>query len=160
MRIQEMSFMIIGLAVFFAIVLLFYLAISLSGLRGNMDILSRQKNVLLIAGLAATPEFACTDNKVMCVDSDKLLALKNHPEYSTFWNVDGLKVEKVFPLYNKTTECSYGNYPKCSTFTLVANKSNSISDSSFIVLCRKEYRDYPYDKCELAKIVVWTEKKA
>jgi hypothetical protein len=161
MKIQEMSFMIIALFIFFTLVLLFYLAVSLNGLKNTSNVLSRQKNVLLIAMLAGTPEFSCADTKALCVDSDKILALKNHPVYSSFWDVDGLKIEKVYPKNDKTKdiECTYATYPNCDTFTLVENQSNSIADASFISLCRKEFKNYPYDKCELAKIIVWTQQK-
>jgi len=150
--------MIIALVIFFTLVLLFYLSFSMARIKETSDVLSRQKNVLLIASLAGTPEFACAETESLCVDADKVLALKNHPVYSTFWNVDGLKIEKVFPRLNKTIECNAGNYPNCNTFTFVANKSNTIADSSYVSLCRKEFKNYPYDRCELAKIIVWTQK--
>jgi len=161
LKIQEMAFMIIAVVVFFVLVLLFFLVINLSGMKDSAFSSSREGAILLLSRLAGSPEFACSDSRANCVDADKLLALKNHPEYASFWGVDGLRFEKLLVDINEVGECGLGNYPFCSMFTIIPNKSNSISDSTFVSLCRKEKAGSGvYDKCELGQIVVWTQKKA
>lgn len=161
MKIQEMSFMIIALVVFFIIVLLFYLAISLSGLKQRFDASTRAGNILLVSKIAESPEFSCADaSSILCVDEDKILALKQNKAYTSFFQVDGLKIETLRLLNESQLECSLGNYPNCNIITIVSNKSNSVADSSFISLCRKEYKNgYTYNKCEPAKITIWTQKR-
>ena len=154
MKIQEMSFMIIAIFVFFVLVLLFYLSFSLSSLKENVDTSTRSKNILLLEFLAGTPEFSCPYSETTCVDEDKLLALKNHPAYSTFWDVKGLVVERIFPFQNRTIECNQANYPNCNKYTLVIPKNETISDSSFVSLCIREQQTYTYTKCDIGKIIV------
>jgi hypothetical protein len=159
--IQEMSFMIIALVIFFILVLLFYLAISFSGLKKTVEAGSRDSAILLIARLSGSPEFACADNSIdLCVDTDKIMALMISPAYKTFWNVEGLRIERVYPQENKTVLCEFGNYPNCNTFVLIKNKTSSIiEDTSFVSLCRKEFKNgYNYNECELGKIKVTSKK--
>lgn len=159
--IQEMSFMIIALAIFFVLVLLFYIAISFSGLKKTVEMGSRDSAILLIARLSGSPEFACADSKIdLCVDTDKIMALTLSSAYKNFWVVDGLRIEKVYPSTDKTVLCEFGNYPNCNTFVLIKNKtSDIIEDTSFVTLCRKEVKNgYNYDRCELGKIKVTTKK--
>ena len=160
MQIQEMSFMIIALAVFFILVLLFYLAFSLSGLKKTVEAGTRQGAILLVSQLAGSPEFSCPDGGSQCVDTDKIISLMNHPEYARFWDVAGLRIERVYPFENRTIECNEGNYPRCTTFTIISKKTeNVIEDASYVSLCREEYKNgYSYTECELGKIIVASEK--
>ena len=147
--------MIIGLVVFFSIVLMFYLTISLSGLKGNVLQSSRDRSIMLVAMLADSPELSCGKSK--CVDTDKLIVLLNRPAYNNFWDVNGLVVEKVNK-DNRTIECSLGNYPNCNTFTIKKPLNNTIPDSSIVSLCMKDTKNgYVYDKCEIGKITVWSK---
>jgi len=163
MQIQEMSFMLVGLAVFFMIVLLFYVVISLSGLKQRVAESTREGNILLVSMLAGTPEFSCAEKSTsLCVDGYKVLALKNNLNYASFWNVDGLKIQKFYPYTNNTIECSIGNYDICNTITLVKEKPTEVNnlhrDSSYVTLCvRESENDYLYSRCELAKIIVSTK---
>jgi hypothetical protein len=51
------------------------------------------------------------------------------------------------------------NYDKCTTFTIKAKTTaNVIEDSSFVSLCRREYKNtYSYEQCDLGKIIISTE---
>lgn len=164
MKIQEMSFMIIALAVFFIIILLFYLAVSLQGLRRNVAESERVGGILLAETLAGTPEFACAEHtSSVCVDADKLLALSSHPKYATFWDVTGLYVEKIYPAPESRRICTLSSYPNCNVFVLVNQTSpkGTISDASYVMLCRREFKNtYPYIQCDMGKIIVTTEKIA
>lgn len=155
MKINEMIFMIIALVIFFAIVLMFYLSISLSGLKDSVTQSSRDKSIMLVSQLADSPELSCGKSK--CIDADKLLIIANHPLYRAFWDVSGLVVEKITN-DNKTVECNLGNYPKCNTIILKRPLNNTIPDSSIVSLCMKDSKNgYLYDKCEMARIMVWSK---
>jgi hypothetical protein len=169
-KIQEMSFMLIGLAVFFILVLLFYLAVSLGGMRRTASEGLRAGSILLVSQLAGTPEFACADigsGGIGCVDADKVLALTNHSEYGRFWGgeVKALSVERVYPPLetNRTVECNPMNYPKCNLFTIIKPKAEEsiIYDASYVSLCRQEFKNnYPYTQCDIGKIIIGTLKTA
>lgn len=141
-------------------VLLFYVVITFSGYRQNADALARQKNILLLSKLAASSELDCAFRS-NCIDSDKALALKNTGVFKTYWELAGLRIEKLRSNMSAAPkECSSGNYPNCESITLLEPKANTIQDQSFVSLCRQEYENnYYYTHCDIGVIKVWTEKK-
>ena len=157
MALKEMSFMIIALAIFFSIVLLFYLVISMSGLKKDVEVGKRESSILLVAKLAGSPELACAGGHSLCVDVEKLISLTNHPEYARFWGNDlvGLRVERIYPRESNSS-CNKMNYNLCSTFIIKQKTTaNVIEDSSYISLCMKEFKNgYGYDQCDLGKIII------
>lgn len=161
MALKEMSFMIIALAIFFSLVLLFYLVTSLSGLKKDVEVGKRESSITLVAKLAGSPEFTCAKGGSLCVDVEKLVALTNHQDYSRFWGNDlvGLRVEKVYPQANTTIKCTSGNYDRCTTFIIKQKTtSNVIEDSSYVSLCRREFKNGEgYYQCDLGKIIISTE---
>jgi hypothetical protein len=159
MKVNEMIFMILGLVIFFAIVLMFWLSVSLSGLKGDVAQSSRNRAITLVSGIADSPEFNCVGKMGACVDEDKLAALVNYPIFKSFWMVDGLVIERISSTSsNKTIECSPSNYPRCNTYTLKKAMNNTLPDSSIINLCRVENANgYIYDRCEMGRITVWTK---
>jgi hypothetical protein len=159
-RVQEMIFMILAIAVFFLIVSLFYLSVTLTNLKKTGAEGARTSSILLVSALASSPEFNCPDYSGICVDADKVMALSNHPEYAKFWAVAGLRVEKVYPPSNSVV-CTKGNYPFCSIIKVIsANSTNVVGDASYVNLCRRAYvNSHAYVQCELAKIVIETERK-
>lgn len=167
-HIREMIFMLIGLTIFFAIVLLFFLSFSISNIKKNVEESSKIGAVLLAEGLAGSPEFICPSDLALdsgiCIDSDKILALiTNHQYYTSFWSNDisGLRIEKVNPEINQSINCTFGNYEHCTTFIIIPNKPGKIEEyASYTTLCRIESGNsnkYPF--CELAKIIVAVEKR-
>jgi hypothetical protein len=156
-KIMEMSFMIIALVVFFVIVALFVLLISTSSMKQSANDAKTMNINSLIVGIAGTPEFNCGER--LCVDTDKILVLKNSSAYKTYWaDIAGLVVKKIYPADAKSIECSLGNYPACDTYTIVSPGTNVIAQSSYVNLCRREYKNgYPYQQCDLGKIIAYTK---
>ncbi len=168
MHIKEMIFMIIGLTVFFSMVLLFYLAFSLSTVKQNVELSSKIGSVLIATSLSGSPEFSCPPDLArtagICIDADKILALiSSHQDYSKLWSNDiaGLRVEKVLTA-NKTVNCTIGNYDKCTTFMIIPDKAVEVDEyASYASLCRiNSENGKTYPDCELAKIIVAAEKRA
>jgi len=161
MKIQEMSFMLLGLVLFFVIAGLFFLVISNAGLKGRAQSASEVKATTTISSLASSPEIGCA-GKTLCVDTDKVLALKDRPSFNNFWNVKGgLIIRKTYPTLEGEIECNIGNYDNCNQFTLkeIEQGQGYSGISSFVVLCRKEAIDnYNYDKCELGEIIAYVEQ--
>ena len=152
MKIQEMAFVLVAIIIFFGIVAIFYFKISLSSLKGNVELQRGEEAHELVRKIANTPEFSFTaEDCESCIDLDKVMALKNRSAYTGFWNLDYLQVSVLYPV--KKGECTKSNYPECGTITLV-NKTglSGIPSSAYVALCRHEYKDYNYFKCDLGLI--------
>lgn len=166
-KIQEMSFMLIALAIFFAIIFLFYLAITTAGLKKEVQKLERQSSIGIVARLADAPEFNCEGSYTVCIDTDKLLSFMERKEnYQMYWgeSVKGLVIKKIFSFElfssEKEVECIKGNYPGCNTFTIIPPANGTIADASYVALCRLEYKNqYNFPKCGLGKIIIYTRKE-
>lgn len=161
MSLKEMSFMVVALAIFFSLILLFYVTISFGGLKQDVEKGKREGSILLAAKLAGSPEFACATGGSLCIDIDKIIVLTGHKDYARFWGNDvaGIRIEKVYPSENRAIECNIANYDKCTTFTIKSKTTpNVIEDSSFASLCRREYKNsYSYQQCDLGKIIISSE---
>ena len=155
MKIMEMSFMIIGLVVFFVIVGMFVLLITTSSFRQKANEAKQENAILLVSKIADSPEFSC--GETLCVDTDKLIVLKNSSAYRSYWaDISGLVVKRIYPETNKGVECYLVNYPQCDTYTIMPPKGNVSLQSSYVNLCRREYKNgYPYEQCELGKIIAY-----
>ena len=150
MKIQEMAFVLVAIMIFFGIVALIYFKISFSGLQSSVEAQRAEGANLLVQKLSSSPEFAFTAKDCQnCIDMDKVILLKNKTQYKAFWNLDFLQIEVLYP--EKQGECTTFNYPDCRTITLV-NKTLGISQSAYVSLCRQEFRQGNYVKCDLGRI--------
>lgn len=153
-----MAFMLIAITLFFALVGMFFLTIQFSKIKNTAGILEEKNALLLVTKLANSPEFLCGESfgtgKINCVDSDKVMALRNSAEkYKDFWGVNNIEIRKIYPSYGGK-ECNAGSYPNCDIIKI--DKGIITSEySNFVSLCRKESsEDKGFDKCEIAKLIV------
>jgi len=159
MKIQQMSFMLIAVTLFFVLVLMFFLVVKFSGLKESAQELNEKNALLLVTKLANSPEFSCEEsfgkNKVNCVDGDKVLMLKeNIAKYEDFWGVENIEIRKIYPKVENEIICTLSNYPNCNVLRIRENVSG-FDASNFVTLCRKEGSEgESYDKCEVAKLMV------
>ena len=158
LKIQEMAFMLMAVVILFVIVGLFFIVIQYKGLYKEAGQAEKEKAISTIAHLADTAEFNC--GEPLCVDTDKLMVIKERPAYNGFWPVASLSIAKIFPKQD-AAECSEKNYPNCTFFKVYDSRKENIETfSTFVSLCRKETKNsYWYDKCELGKIVAGIEPK-
>ncbi|MFH1787682.1 MAG: hypothetical protein ABH811_02745 [archaeon] len=161
MKIQQMTFMLIAVTLFFVLVGMFFLMITLSGLKESSQELCEKNAKLLVTKLANSPEFSCGEvfgsSRSNCIDADKVMALRNNiKDYSDFWGVSNIEIRKIYPKdFNRV--CDQGNYPDCNLIN-VFSKQGGVSSDNFVSLCRKESFDGEiYDRCELAKIIIGSE---
>lgn len=162
LKIQQMAFMLIAVTLLFVLLGLFVMNFMFSDLRQTASELGEKNALLLVTRLANSPEFSCGDafgsSGVNCIDADKVIMLRENIErYGEFWGVAEVKIRKVYPSGN--TECTAGNYPDCDVITIYSEESNKGADySNFVSLCRKDdYEGETYDKCELARLMVFPE---
>ena len=160
-KIQEMIFMLLGVALFFIIVFLFFITFSLNSVKDSAKEKSRDDAILLASRLAGSPEFACPSissggSGFICIDGDKVLALSMQKDYARYWDVNSIRIDKVYPAITGKTICNIGNYPNCNSFVIIANRTSQVEEySSFVSICRTENKDNNfYSLCELGKIVI------
>jgi len=163
MKVQQMSFMLLGIFLFFVLVGMIILTVSFSGLKQSATDLKEQNAILLVTKLANSPEFSCGNvygnQKTDCIDEDKVMMLKeNVGKYLDFWGVSNIEIRRVYP-ENKNMACTSGNYPRCDTIKLINKPASGYGKSNFVSLCRKElYKGQIIDKCDIAKIIVFYEE--
>jgi hypothetical protein len=157
-KVQQTAFMLVALVLFFVLVGLFILSISLSGFKEAKQALDEKEAILLVSRLADYPELSCGNafggTKVNCVDFDKAFVLSQKQEYKDFFGVKNIEIRKIYPFSEQ--ECSSANYPNCGILKIISSGSTGYDKSAFITLCRKQTLDTGaiIDKCELAKLIV------
>jgi len=163
LKIQEMSFMLLGLILFFVLAGVFFVILSNTGIKQTASRLSEAGAIATVSTLAGSPEFEADCGTGLCIDMDKLIVLKSIDGFDNYWNIDGLVIRKVYPYDDSgEIECNTGNYKNCNKITLVTPGSSYVeaSGSSYVSLCRKEEKgDYIYDKCDIAIISAYISKE-
>jgi hypothetical protein len=165
MKIQQMIFMLVAVALLFILVGIFFLSISLYNLKKTSTNLEEKNAMLLVSKLANSPEFSCGNSfgisRTSCIDFDKMMALKDRAgDYSEFWGVAKIELRKIYPSGGNIV-CDDANYPDCGVIKILDNNVNTQpASSNFVSLCRKEATEtIVYDKCELALLMVSSEEK-
>ena len=160
MKIQQTAFMLLAITVFFVLVGLFVLMFKMGSIKDTAEILERDNAMSLVSKLANSPEFACGGafgtSKVDCVDADKVMALKqNSAIYEGFWGISNIEILKIYPASEENIECNIITYPNCNFIQIKEGELTGYSVSNFVSLCRKEsFEGSPYNKCELARLMV------
>lgn len=159
LKIQQMSFMLLAVALFFILVALFYLAVQYRNLSSQAGELEKDKAVLMSRFISNSQEFSCSaELGSYCIDTDKLMVLRNKTAYNDFWPAAYIKIRKIA---DKDVICNTANYPDCTIFEIY-NKGSESSGSigSFIALCRHDEKaGYPVNICELGRIAIGYELK-
>ncbi len=159
LRIQEMSFMLVAVIIFFAMVGLFGIMILRSNLQGSVDIIQEKKVLSTLNFLANSPELKCND-KNNCVDLYKLIGLMDNSNYENFWPFSSLSVVRYSGFNKSVLRNCVGDMSDDCDRIVVYDKDivNEKKISNFVILCWTEYEDYyTYEKCEIAKIVAGRE---
>ena len=159
LKIQQMAFMIVAVFIFFVLAGIFFVSVSMQGIKRDVTSLEREKAITTVANLVDTAEFTC--GKSLCLDADKLIVLSSGMQdvFGSLWPVAEIKVRKLYPLISaqdsEDVECTGLTYPECNVFNVYKNDEVKTAGavSSFVALCRKDNKEgFAYDKCELAQI--------
>lgn len=160
LRIKQMTFMLLAVAIFFVIVGLFALIFAFNNLKTQATQLNAEEAISIASRMAGETEFSCGQD--YCINADKLMALKNMPVYSDLWQ--DLSIEVC--IFDNSTEkckneCTLANYPECNFLKVVeSNETNQIYTSLFVSVCRKAYMNsYVYDKCKLGTLLLGYKKE-
>lgn len=165
MKIQQMSFLLVAVFLFFALLGMILLSAYSKQIKKDALDLQEQNAQLLVSKIANSPEFSCglaygSDKQTNCIDADKIMILKeNIIKYKDFWGLSNIEIIKLYPT-SINRECTLQNYPNCRSINLMGNSTSSGDASNFVSLCRKErYNGEIINKCELAKLIVRYEAK-
>ena len=160
LKIQQMAFVLIAVTVFFAIIGMFFLVLKLNSLGSAAETLEERNALLLATKLANSPEFSCGasfgNQKINCVDLDKMLALKENIEtYDSFWEVENIEVKILYPKQEQDISCSKETYPNCNSLKLRDKPISGFDASNFVTVCKKiTINGGIRDVCELGKLLI------
>ena len=159
MKIMQMSFMIIGVFLFFALAGLFFLSVSLKGTIGGASDLAREQAISSLATIADMPELNYDARASMTLDEDKLRVMAGGfgDGYAEFWPIASLEVYKVYPSFDSVVKCPASD---CNYYDIYDSGQTNIEKfSSYVSICKrvKEFGSV-YDRCSIGKLVAGVEK--
>ena len=156
-KIQQMSFMLLAVVLFFVLVGLFWIVLYSRNLKQQATQLSEEQAIMLSEFLSGSSEFTCGD---YCVDTDKLIVLAENSVYKDFWpnDIDFIKIRKIYPKSEEDIICNKINYPNCNIYNIYGKQG--VGKGSFVSLCRYEQvENYPTKICELGKLIIGYKPK-
>jgi len=154
MKIQQMTFMIIFVFIFFAFAGLFFVKIQTGNLTSTHDSLAKEATISSLETIMNMPELNCESGKSLCIDEDKLYVLASISDaYSELWPVASIEVRKVYPKISQEITCPAAN---CTTYKIYRSSQESIQVYGTLVsLCKKVRRDgLVQDDCTIARLSV------
>lgn len=158
-KIQQTSIMLLAVIFLILLVAIFFLIFQTRNLRIAAVNAEENKQVLMASFISGSSEFSCK-NQQFCVDTDKLMVLKNYSMYKDFWTVTSIRVKKIYPVEPEIV-CNLGNYPNCNTYDIYQKKvTNENRVGRFVALCRYEVLEkYPVRKCDIGMILIGYDVK-
>ena len=160
-KIQQMAFMLVAVFLFFILVALFWLGIQYRNINKQAIFLESEKAGFMSDFLSSSSEFSCTrEQGEPCIDTDKIMALKDRSMYKEFWPVAFITVRKLDGKPEEK-ECTNENYPDCNIYKVYENNKIEYKGSgigSYTALCRYEkISGYPTKICDIGKLIIGYE---
>ena len=154
MKIQQMSFFILAVFIFFMLVGLFFISLQYKGVQSSAESLQKDQAISSLETISNMPELVCDTNEPFCLDFDKVSVFSEYANaYADFLPVSSIKIYKLDPLSNKIIKCPAVN---CTYYEIYSSNQTRIQEySTFISICQKEenFGRVSYD-CGLGKISV------
>lgn len=159
LKIQQMTFMLLAVTLFFVLAGMFVLVSSVNGLKQKASIQQQDNAQLLVSKISDSPEFSCGDSfgtgMTSCIDFNKIISLENNLEIygnGSFWGVQGIQIRIIYP-QSPDKECTSENFPDCDKITLIP-RVNGTGVSNIVSLCGYYSSGQSVEKCDLAEIIV------
>ena len=161
LQIQEMAFVLVGLILFFALLMLFFAVFQQAKIKSLAEQVRREETVAKLHTIINMPEFSCRE--AFCIDEEKLIAfsqidklkIEKYQQKFDKANIVLIKVERVWPLQpgQTQTQCDNSNRPPNCGYHVIYNNTagkNYEGHSTFVPMC------YHSDglRCDVGKIVV------
>jgi hypothetical protein len=160
-EIQQMAFMLVAVFVFFTLVGLFFLQLSLGDMRYSAQELERKQVISALLSWSELPELSCSDSSSGCIDEDKLYVLSSEDYnrlYGSFWPVASIKVYKINSNFSSGEiacpglNCNYHDIYSSS-------QADGETIASYVSLCKKVKKDSAvFESCELATLSILMKK--
>lgn len=140
LKIQEMAFVLIALALLAGLVFVFVVKFQSVGIQSQVDELNQQRAISLRDKIAALPELKCA--KINCIDRDKAESLQYYEVEDLF---QGLKAARIVEIYPGDAEI----------ILYQSNQAPGRSYSTFLNLCEQVKTGPTFDyECSLALLLV------
>ena len=154
MKIQQMSFFILAVFIFFMLVALFFVSLQTRGLQSSAESLLKDQAIASLETISNMPELICDTNEPFCLDADKISVFREYANaYAEFLPVSSVKVYKLSPSSNQIIKCPAAN---CTYYEIYSSNQSRVQEySTFISICQKEenFGRVSYN-CGLGKISV------
>ncbi len=124
LKIQEMAFVLVGVVVLMALVMLFFVAFQSREMSKNAAYYREARAITLVEMIASMPELRCsssfsTTSESVCLDYDKVLTFNSSKEmqdnYAIFWEnsfVSRVEIEEVYVNNSNIRGKNYTIYSK------------------------------------------------
>lgn len=135
MKIQQMTFMILFVFIFFSVAGLFFLSIQSNKITQEFNLLQKETARSSIQTIANMPELNCDSSRTLCVDEDKLMVFASSANsYGDFWPVASIKVRKAYPAQTKDIKCQTTN---CTYYEIYDSKQPNVQEyGTFVSICK------------------------
>jgi len=153
-KIQQMTFMILFVFIFFSFAGLFFLSMQSGKITENFNTLQKENAIASVETIANMPELNCDSSKTLCLDEDKIIVFSQiSKEYKDLLPVESIIVRKIYPKNNGHIKCPNIN---CTYYDIYnSNKTGIIYYGTFISICRKVRNERTtQDICELGRLEV------
>jgi hypothetical protein len=167
LQIQEMAFVLVGLILFFGLIMLFFAVFQQAKIKSLAEQTRREEIVAKLHSIVNMPEFACRE--AFCIDEEKMLgflALSQQQKQKYYEKFDKqyivlIKVERVWPDRGNAKCDTNNNIPNCKTYEIynnTAKKSSYEAHSTFTLMCHHALTNgQAAIVCDVGKIVVGFE---
>jgi hypothetical protein len=170
LQIQEMAFVLVGLILFFGLIMLFFAVFQQAKIKSLAEQTRREEIVAKLHSIVNMPEFACRE--AFCIDEEKVqgfLALSQKQKYYEKFDkqyIVLIKVERVWSQEGAGSNiCNKENVPQspsnCKTYEIynnTAKKSSYEAHSTFTLMCHHTLTNgQAAIVCDVGKIVVGFE---
>lgn len=154
MNIQQMSFYILAVFLFFMLAGLFFVSLQFRGAQSSAESLQKDQAISSLETISNMPELICDTNEPFCLDFDKVAVFRDYANaYAEFLPVSTIKVYRINPSSKTIIKCPATN---CTYYEIYSSNQTRVQEySTFISICQKEenFGRVLYN-CELGKISV------
>jgi hypothetical protein len=160
MKIQQMTFMILFVFIFFSFAGLFFISIQSGKITQSYNTLQKESAVASIETIANMPELNCDSSRRLCLDEDKIITFSMiSKEYKNFLPVESIIVRRIYPKSSGNIRCPGVN---CSYYQVYnSNQTGIIYYGTFVSLCKKVRNERTtQDICELGRLEVGVKIKS
>jgi hypothetical protein len=152
MKIQQMTFMILFVFIFFSFAGLFFISIQKGKIAENFNALQRESAISSVETISNMPELNCDSSRTLCLDEDKVITFASiSKSYKNFWPVASISVRKVYPKIVKDIKCPAVN---CSYYEIYnSGQNDTIKYGSFVSICKAVKSEGVIQQvCELGRL--------